>query len=276
MLLDQVVVDIHGLCMFGNYADESGGGIYSFGSFISLWSGKDEELNCSDIGRGYSAVVTRNGASIGGSLYISKTFLTSKTDMLFRQDQGADFLFSESSSFADGGGIACIGSDFYAEKVTILQNVAGYQSSIKKGSGGGLYGVLCNLELVDAIIKSNKARSNGAGIFLESLSGASILKTRIEGNYADGTGGGIYAEYMEVLKLGDGSVLTYNNAAFGGGSTLRMPGRPQSFNFVLLSTILHETEEVVAFYGSEHLLTLANMCASRVTKQIMATILQVE
>ena len=165
MLLDQVVVDIHGLCMFGNMRT-SQVKIYSFGSFISLWSGKDEELNCSDIRRRYSAVVTRNGASIGGSLYISKTFLTSKTDMLFRQDQGADFLFSESSSIADGGGIACIGSDFYAEKVTILQNVAGYQSSIKKGSGGGVYGVLCNLELVDAIIKSNKAGSNGAGIFL--------------------------------------------------------------------------------------------------------------
>ena len=92
MLLDQVVLNIYGLCMSKNYANESGGGLYSFGSFMSLWHTETTRLNCSG-GNGYSAVFADNEALIGGTLFASKTFLNSKTDVLDQRNQGAQLLF---------------------------------------------------------------------------------------------------------------------------------------------------------------------------------------
>lgn len=195
-----------------NSAASGGGGIFLQGTTMSVIRASNEENK-------YSLIVQDNEAKIGGCIYVSNsilntTHLAASTATTINNDATLDsssmqFLISEGKAIKDGGGVACIGSTIHFEATYLKSNVAHL-------SGGGLFGVLCNLEIIASEIHYNAATFDGGAIYLEALSSASVLKSNSFGNVALGNGGSLYFKYCQSLQIGR-TVISNNTAGEGGG-----------------------------------------------------------
>ena len=206
---------IRDLVVSGNFAAESGGGIYM----------EDSTSDLTDI------VVSGNESTYsGGGIYLSDT-ITALTGV---EVTGNQAIYS-------GGGIYTDYADTWLSDVVISNNVAGYT-----GGGAAFSGEMAVADLTDVTLSDNQTghcggglvyeygaigtvrdsfvTNNtswwGAGICIESSSGALIERVTFTGNVADplsGYGGGILVKNALPMELID-VVFAENSSQHGGGA----------------------------------------------------------
>ena len=176
--LTSSIVHIQQFYASNNTAERGGGAIYCEGStaIVSAADGDHPSTKRSFFGES-------NKAKFGGNIMVVKSVFNTTSRATPTATMMKHFFFQNSTSSNDGGSFACIGSTLHVEQGEISTNAA-------KLKGGGIYGVLCQLELVDSIVRQNKAGYDGGGVYIESLSAAAILST---GKY------GMYIQYCEYF-----------------------------------------------------------------------------
>lgn len=194
--------DLSGLVM--NHATDDGGGAYAeFGADIAL--------------RGGSAEVVGNRAfSDGGGL-----FLAGEGTCLMVTEGGGRIEGNEAQGSVNGGGggiYVTAGASVYAESAIV-------QGNTTNEYGGGIHvaqdGVPTTTTVIlnsNSVISDNTAWLGGGLYVLEDGSEVTLDATRVEGNWATQTGGGVRVFGDSQLAMRNGSTLVDNGAGgFGGG-----------------------------------------------------------
>ncbi len=230
---------------YDNSATENGGAIFTDSVLV--------------IENGSSFTNTSTGATAvnGGAIYVGANGGLTMTDSSIvgytaSADGGAIYSLGlvvlESSTISgntavNGGGIY-IGSSSSGEgglttsKSTITLNTA-------TGSGGGIYNLGGNLQLVTTTISTNLAYGSGGGIYSCQYSGSFdeiiIQQSTIDNNTAmSGYGGGLYTEGNSYIYA---STIAYNYSAEGTGSAIYVVGDSSG------STTTIELENVTIAYN---------------------------
>lgn len=179
-------VELYNLVITGGALDGPGGGILNDGS-----------LTLTD------SIIRNNAATAGGGLYNSGTAVINNSQIVLNN-----------GTFLGGGGIYSDG-----ELTLIGSTVRANQAS----SGGGIYQAGSTLLVQgNSIINLNSVTGNGGGVLLTNdIVSAQIHHSTIEGNQANGDGGGIYFFSIDFDKLVMiGGRITSNTAGNSGGGLL--------------------------------------------------------
>lgn len=201
-----LAVDIIGLTITNGYSDENGGAIYA----------RDTELTLRD-----STITNSVSNSYGGGIfqYQGVTRIIDST-----------LSYNTASAEGDGGGIAM--TAYYGN----LGDVEGPASLVFRGStvsnntaydGGGLTIIRgSSLAIDNSTIENNNAGNNGAGIYVDEMSGSiSISDSTISANTATDEGGGILINDLNVggdRALIDNTTISNNVATDNDGGGIAM------------------------------------------------------
>ena len=257
-----------------NVAQQRGGGIHSFGGEIIIRTDtflENQSLeeggalyNSSNQSKVANSIFLNNEATIlpgdtftvansGGGIYNANNSQSEVDSCIFRNNfavygGGAIFnsgstlhmdscLIEDNSADIRGGAIYNINSLPTFTRCVISENIA--------PEGGGMYDLGGNVSLSGSQVLNNRAAVRGGGIFLDSLSQASIFQCTFFHNRGQVIGGGLYSYYANLemredtfqentaLDVGGGlsihtSNLTMekckfdqNSAIFGGGIDLK-------------------------------------------------------
>jgi len=207
-----------------NTAREHGGGIFAFGSSVTLDATSSITLNEATTGSGggiYSfAALTLTGTTVGGvdagntaALNGGGIFAGLGTVTL----AGATVQYN--SSDQDGGGLYADGT-YGAATIVVVDT--DFDLNTAANDGGGIYvDAVSTASLdTDSTVTSNMA-TNGDGGGIYSLGTLTITGADIGGMAAGNTaavnGGGIYVGPDVVLSLTSGAAVSHNTALLGGG-----------------------------------------------------------
>jgi CHAT domain-containing protein len=198
-----------------NQSTASGGGIYNEGTLT---------LN--------SSSVTNNQASGGGGIHsLNGTLTISNSSIEQNTATGANApgvgggillrlgtasitntTIARNSASLNGGGIGTIGptnASITIANSTIQGNSAG------SGSGGGIELVDASLDITNSTISGNTAAQSGGGI--RNVGALTIANSVISQNIAETFWGGGIANISSTELRIDGSIISDNEAPFGGG-----------------------------------------------------------
>lgn len=193
-----------------NWASESGGGLHAESlDDISLLNVLFQSNTARLGGGGYFSNVSATMRSIkvfknraidgsGGGLYYSEGRL-----------KGDSIMFQENQARESGGGLYVKSMDDMSLLNVHLQNNTG-------GSGGGAYSSGVNATIEDATLSGNQAIDGpGGGLYCINgrLKGYSLT---FQENEANGWGGGVYGEGLDVLSLS--RVRFQRNLGISGGA----------------------------------------------------------
>ena len=219
LVLSEAYVELH----YSVFSNNSGGGINSTNSTLTLVGNNTFVNNSADFGGGISATessiyingniafLDNSAGTSGGGVYLERSIfrLTYNGTMTFAGNiiSSSDVSTGVAST---GGGISALNSGVYLEgNSNFIDSVAMY--------GGGLY--LEHSQLNDSgyiSFVNNHAAGVGGGLLLfrskGNLQGTSIFTS----NTAYNDGGALHSECSTVVVEGDGRFLN-NSAEYGGG-----------------------------------------------------------
>ncbi|MEM9619755.1 MAG: choice-of-anchor Q domain-containing protein, partial [Pseudomonadota bacterium] len=241
-----------GSSIYGNEASENGGGVYNLGQLTlnegSFIAGNDA---------GQSGGGLYNGLSATANIYDGSIYLNEAADgagVYSTGDLSIDNMtISDNVASNNGGGVYSTGpgSETTITNTTFRDNTAlngqggGWQideptafganntfEDNRASYGGGVHLNSGSTTLTNTTFYSNDATYNGGAILTGAGAGLTIRNGTLTGNYAGGTGGGIFQdgdsfEISNSIVLGnfDSAGLTGGSADFGGGEgTLSFQG----------------------------------------------------
>ena len=212
------------------FSNNSGGGINSTSSTLTLLGNNTFTNNTADIGGGISVTessiyingnitfLDNSAGTSGGGVYIERSIfrLTCNGTMTFAGNiiSGSDISTGVTGT---GGGISALYSGVSLEgNSTFRGNVA--------TDGGGLSVQFSQLSCSGYIsFVNNRAAGDGGGLLLFSSKGKLEGTSIFISNTAYNAGGGLFAEYSNVSVEGDGRFIN-NSATFGGGVAISCGG----------------------------------------------------
>lgn len=207
-------------------AEGDGAGIYINNGSFTINAGSISNNTITE-GHGGGAFIVGGGSflmndgSISGNLANTTTSLGDGGGVYIT---GGDFTMKAGSiadnSAAGNGGGACIvgGGNFTMQGGSITGNGKNAQDVVMTKNGGGVYLNSGNFELEAGEISSNKATTNGGGVFLTGEDCTYILAEGTIKNNEAAKGGGVFLEVGDfILKEGEGSLLQNTATNYGGG-----------------------------------------------------------
>lgn len=120
---------------------------------------------------------------------------------------------TENLSIVSGGAVGAVGSAGVPVTLTITDSTI--TDNLAGCCGGGISGDYTILDVSNSVISGNYAVSNGGGIVLYALYGATIDETTISGNYASNGGGLYFYGGPGDVTIEDSTIS--GNYAFGKG-----------------------------------------------------------
>jgi len=130
-----------------------------------------------------------------------------------------DGMGSEGINHMDGGGVCIFVGPGETDPVTIqgcvIEDNACPSDETYDGCGGGLYGggTYCTcfeIRILNCLIRENRVRGQGGGVFCALLSNVKVKDTLIERNTADDHGGGVFVDVFALLDMTN-TYLILNN-----------------------------------------------------------------
>ncbi len=191
-----------------NAATNIGGGVFSIGTLTvdksrfdanTALTGGGITITGGDLRVTRSEMVNHHAAQ-GGGIFI----LSGVTGSI------ADTRFEGNTATIDGGSaIAGVPTQLTMSRVTIANNSAPSNQGL-----GALFLEGGSMLVKDSIIKNNTG-INGGGI--RNRGALTLLRTKVSGNQATGSGGGIYNESVGTLTLFSTKIVKNTAVADGGG-----------------------------------------------------------
>lgn len=229
----------------GNYAEKSGGGLYSENSGLALYHSVISANTASDVGGGgvdfhgsnyYGSIYTNlfygnYGAYFGGGLYNEGNLNTGYNQFvknnsyygggIYNEDTGVLQIYHttfDQNTGAYGGALRTEGRIDYGMNLTFTQNTATYD-------GGGFYsyaGGSNRTTMTNVIFLNNKATNGyGGGLFARSNVTVTLFNATLAGNQVKHNGSGMWAQDA-TIQINSGSVTDNkvdgtDNFSSGGG-----------------------------------------------------------
>ncbi len=211
--------------VFGNHADDEGGGLYLYESDVALTDNAVLD-NSGRYGSGLSLrysdatltgnSITSNDDDAGVYLWHSNAVLDGNT-IAFNKD--GVWLWDSKATLSDNTIAANTDTGVWLDG-SVLTLTSNSFLSHTNGYGGGLYASTENPSTLTAISNTFRANSawQGAGLWLGDAS-ATLINNVFVANTADDEGGGLHAGYGGPVTL-IGNTFISNSAGLGGGACL--------------------------------------------------------
>ena len=185
----------NGIGEFLDSGSRFGGGIISNNTMVTLDSVIIEN-NESFAGGGicfYNMDSIRTNSILKNS--VVQNNISSEGGGIFIINQSLDIVNSVISNngmipYGSGGGIQGLLSDINIVATSIENNHSRF--------GGGIYIANCQANISNSIISDNLSDSKGGGIWVGNESELELLKTLISDNFSDGFGGGIFISFSDI------------------------------------------------------------------------------
>ncbi|MCK4782327.1 MAG: right-handed parallel beta-helix repeat-containing protein [Desulfobacteraceae bacterium] len=224
-------VVVEGLALENGVASNGkGGGVYSYGSTVTLTNNVITQNSASNFGGGvYSYggtvtltnnVITQNSASRGGGVFIEDCTTIIMTNNEITQNSG------------EMGGGAYF--EYSCTTVTLTDNmVLGNQAhGSLYGVGGGINFHGGTVTLTNNVITQNSASNFGGGISTQYGSTVTLTNNVITQNSASSFGGGASVQSTTTITLTN-NVITQNSASWGGGLRLGVGKAAHIYNNII-------------------------------------------
>lgn len=198
-----------------NRAGLSGGGIYTMSYGLHIQSSRIANNVITDTdGNGGGLAIMRDAL-------LWKDHASDDTRKLYFNRVTID---GNQALMGNGGGVYVSAQDQHTQYENFVPIHLGYGSKISNNQGvygGGIYAdssVLLDLSQVSVL--TNTSSQDGGGLYLSQRASCEGFRPRIEGNHADGRGGGI-CSFAGAIAYQDSSISKNESVSHGGGLFVR-------------------------------------------------------